>query len=317
MRVFYTAAMACLVVLNVFFIFNWFRQKVDEEQPKSRTGEYTDALEASWKQAMMYSGNLHLSDKLSFTTEENESIPVKDIIRKNGDILILRIAQSFCTRCLDTEIPRLMRFANIMGKENIYLVVNNSNFVEVVKLKQLKRFPFRVLGINDGERLFDNINEKEAFFYPYLFTLDSTRLARSFHVVNASNNTVSENYYLWLKERLYQEREMASFSVRSQHASLVLEDTLHDFGHLKPAEAASFAFRFKNDSEEPLLIAGVDAGCGCTTADYPLSPVLPHDSAIITVTYDAKTGGVFEKKVLVYSNARGGQATLIIKGEVR
>lgn len=92
--------------------------------------------------------------------------------------------------------------------------------------------------------------------------------------------------------------------------------TTKDFGKIDQGKPVSAEFEFKNPSMVPLIISSVRPSCGCTVADYPKEPVQPGKSAKISVTYNAAASGVFQKSIMVTSNAAEGNSTLIIKGEV-
>jgi hypothetical protein len=92
--------------------------------------------------------------------------------------------------------------------------------------------------------------------------------------------------------------------------------TTKDFGKIEQGKPVAAEFEFKNPSMVPLIISSVRPSCGCTVADYPKEPIQPGKAAKISITYNAAASGVFQKSVLVTSNATEGNSTLIIKGEV-
>lgn len=99
-------------------------------------------------------------------------------------------------------------------------------------------------------------------------------------------------------------------------AGIAWTSTTKDFGKIDQGKPVSAEFEFKNPSMVPLIISAVRPSCGCTVADYPKEPVQPGKVARISVTYNAAASGVFQKSILVTSNATEGNSTLIIKGEV-
>lgn len=92
--------------------------------------------------------------------------------------------------------------------------------------------------------------------------------------------------------------------------------TTKDFGKIEQGKPVAAEFEFKNPSMVPLIISSVRPSCGCTVADYPKEPIQPGKAAKISITYNAAASGMFQKSVLVTSNATDGNTTLIIKGEV-
>ena len=80
---------------------------------------------------------------------------------------------------------------------------------------------------------------------------------------------------------------------------------------------ATYEFKFKNTGNQPVVIANVQASCGCTTPDWTKTPVLPGKTGIIKAMYNsAGRPGVFNKTVTVTSNAAEPSKVLSIKGTV-
>ncbi len=108
-------------------------------------------------------------------------------------------------------------------------------------------------------------------------------------------------------------------SVVAQTTTEMVFETLdHDFGKIKEdAGLANFNFNFKNNGKVPLVIAAVNASCGCTTPEWSKEPVLPGKSGFIKVSYNPlNRPGVFNKTVTVAANVPNGSLVLKIAGEV-
>lgn len=73
-------------------------------------------------------------------------------------------------------------------------------------------------------------------------------------------------------------------------------------------------FHLRNSGSQPLVISDVRTECGCTTASWPRTPIKPDETFDISVVYDAKTMGHFNKRVAVESNAP--EVVLSVKGTV-
>lgn len=94
--------------------------------------------------------------------------------------------------------------------------------------------------------------------------------------------------------------------------------TTHDFGAFdENIGVATCTFEAVNTGDSPLVVLSARANCGCTTPRFSDSPVMPGDTARITVGYDA-TGrpGRFTKNVVVTTNAVPSRTTLVITGSV-
>lgn len=94
--------------------------------------------------------------------------------------------------------------------------------------------------------------------------------------------------------------------------------TDYDFGAFhESAGPATAVFIFYNTGDEPLVVSGARANCGCTKPRYSADVVQPGDSATLTVTYDpGGRPGRFEKNVYVDTNTADKRSTLTIKGVV-
>lgn len=90
----------------------------------------------------------------------------------------------------------------------------------------------------------------------------------------------------------------------------------HSFGKIKQNKPVTYVFTFKNASAKPLIIEKAEAQCGCTTPEYPKSPVLKGKSGTIKVTYNAANMGAFTKTVTVRFANVADPIILTINGEV-
>ncbi|MBQ9418155.1 MAG: DUF1573 domain-containing protein [Bacteroidales bacterium] len=77
----------------------------------------------------------------------------------------------------------------------------------------------------------------------------------------------------------------------------------HNYGTIQKASDGNCEFVFWNDGNEPLILQGVRASCGCTTPSYTQKPVMPGESGTIKVHYNTNNIGGFTKTVTVTSNA--------------
>ncbi len=105
----------------------------------------------------------------------------------------------------------------------------------------------------------------------------------------------------------------------ASHAQGVMQfsNDNHDFGSVPEGTMATYEFKFKNTGNQPVIIANVQASCGCTTPDWTKTPILPGKTGIIKAMYNsAGRPGVFNKTVTVTSNAAEASKVLSIKGSV-
>ena len=106
------------------------------------------------------------------------------------------------------------------------------------------------------------------------------------------------------------------FSAQAQGV-MTFEKEFYDFGNVPEGTMATHEFKFKNTGNQPIIIAGVQASCGCTTPDWTKTPVLPGKIGMVKAMYSsAGRPGVFNKTVTVTSNAATPSTVLSIKGTV-
>ena len=109
---------------------------------------------------------------------------------------------------------------------------------------------------------------------------------------------------------------LLAFCAHAQ-GTMTFEKDAHDFGKVPEGTMATHEFKFKNTGNQPIIIANVQASCGCTTPDWTKTPVLPGKSGIVKAMYSsAGRPGIFTKTVTVTSNAATPSTVLTIKGDV-
>jgi hypothetical protein len=92
----------------------------------------------------------------------------------------------------------------------------------------------------------------------------------------------------------------------------------HSFGKIKQNVPATYTFTFKNASaKKPLIIESATAQWGCTTPEYPKSPVGKGKNGTIKVTYNAAAVGAFTKTVTVKFANIAEPVVLTIDGDVQ
>lgn len=99
------------------------------------------------------------------------------------------------------------------------------------------------------------------------------------------------------------------------HASLLLEETTHDFGKIPQGRPVTYIFTIKNSGKDTLKLEDVRASCGCTTPEWSREPVAPGASGNLTVGYNAAAEGPFSKSVAIYYNGQQ-QKNITITGIV-
>ena len=99
--------------------------------------------------------------------------------------------------------------------------------------------------------------------------------------------------------------------------AIKFDEESFDFGKVTDGEKVSHAFKFTNDGDSPLIISNAVASCGCTTPEWPKSPVLPGKTGEISVTFNsAGKQGLQDKLITVTANTNPAQNVVHLVGEV-
>lgn len=91
-----------------------------------------------------------------------------------------------------------------------------------------------------------------------------------------------------------------------------------NFGYIEESDGVKEeTFRFINRSKKPIEIHEVKVACGCTEAEFPVTPVLPGDTAQIKIFFDPiDRPGKFDKGIYVFFKNEKLPVNLRIKGTV-
>jgi len=98
--------------------------------------------------------------------------------------------------------------------------------------------------------------------------------------------------------------------------SIIFKELIYDYGNIEIGSPGNSVFRFTNTMKKSLVINSVIPSCGCTVANWTKKPVLPGKTGIVTLHYNTKIPGTFNKTITVRSNAKNGTVVLRIKGNV-
>ena len=92
--------------------------------------------------------------------------------------------------------------------------------------------------------------------------------------------------------------------------------TEHDFGDLLRGESVTVDFKFKNISDQPIVIESVRPDCGCTAPNWENIPTEPDSIGQLSITFDATKKGYFNKKIKVFFSGQRKGEKLYVEGFV-
>lgn len=79
--------------------------------------------------------------------------------------------------------------------------------------------------------------------------------------------------------------------------TLKVDKIVHDFGTVLMGSENTCSFKVTNTGNKPLLIADVQASCGCTTPEKPEDPIAPGKSDIIKVGFKPNSQSIDKKPI--------------------
>lgn len=86
--------------------------------------------------------------------------------------------------------------------------------------------------------------------------------------------------------------------------TLEVSETKFDFGTIKEGQKVRHVWRVKNAGKVPLLIANVQASCGCTVPSFPKNPIAPGEFGEVTLEFNSEgRPGSVTKNALIIANA--------------
>jgi hypothetical protein len=101
-------------------------------------------------------------------------------------------------------------------------------------------------------------------------------------------------------------------------AVFTFETDNHEFGEIIQGERVTYAFKFKNTGDVPLVISSASASCGCTVPEYTKTPVEPGDEGFINVTFDSSgKSGMVSKTITLIANTVPSTKVLTISADIQ
>jgi hypothetical protein len=111
-------------------------------------------------------------------------------------------------------------------------------------------------------------------------------------------------------------KEVSSEVSVAAKSSIKWKSTDIALGDIVQNRPITIEFELTNEGEIPVIISNVQASCGCTSTNYPKTPLLPGESSKITAVYNAAAKGVFKKQVTVFLSNMEAPVTLSFTGTV-
>lgn len=113
------------------------------------------------------------------------------------------------------------------------------------------------------------------------------------------------------------------FGVHAQQGpKFQFKEESFDFGTVTDGAKVVHKYEFTNVGDQPLMIMKAEAGCNCTTVDWPKTPINPGKTGVMTVTFNSEGKvGPAMKEITIKSNAvlpnkNMARYSIFLKGKV-
>lgn len=76
----------------------------------------------------------------------------------------------------------------------------------------------------------------------------------------------------------------------------------YDLGEVLQGKETIAVFTLMNKGNAPLVVENIKVSCGCTLVEWSQDPILPEQSAKITVKYNSNIIGTIKRSIVVHTN---------------
>lgn len=198
-------------------------------------------------------------------------------------------------------------YENIKKDENLvflfYFDVKNIDELKHLLIHYKFKYPICI----DAKNELNSLNEFDERFSFQTFLLD--RNNKVLAIGNPVFNEEIKNLYM----DIIGGKDFSGTESINQTIVSLKTDSI-DFGTFPLHVQQSRTVRLQNTGNNPLVVQGVNASCGCIVVDYDKTPVVPGDSADIVVKYNAETGGYFKKTLTIHCNTLSSPLRVTLTG---
>lgn len=105
------------------------------------------------------------------------------------------------------------------------------------------------------------------------------------------------------QDSLNQAKKQAILNDTANYTTLSwIDSSFQTLGNIKEGQQVEVSFRFRNTGTKPLVIASVNASCGCTVPEKPEEPIAPGGEGVIKAKFDSN-GRPGENRKSIYVDA--------------
>jgi hypothetical protein len=235
----------------------------------------------------------------------------------------------FCTNLFQAEY-RILLYVDSVGCSSCRLKLFQwKQLIEEADSLFKKNLSFLLFFQPKSKKDFDYLSQTESFDYPVFLDMAGVinqlnqfpdkmeyqcfLLDKDNKVLMIGNPVLNQKIWELYKQQISGQTEIEKnliTMVSDEHSEIEITD-------LQVGKKSTGVFKLRNIGNRPLLIARVDASCGCTVPSWDKKPVEPGEEAEIRVEIQPEELGVFHKTIRVYCNVEKGAISLSIKGRVK
>ena len=153
---------------------------------------------------------------------------------------------------------------------------------------------------------------------PCFFTISPDGAFRYLYFFDPSHTRLNAQYSEFIQKQI---GSSPTEGERLKQSGTLTDITLPvntvNFGELEKDKPATLPVTVINSGDNPLVIIDINSSCNCTVPVFSKKPIIPGDSTVIRITYDAHETGYFSKRVFIYSNAKNSPTGITIIGTVK
>jgi hypothetical protein len=132
------------------------------------------------------------------------------------------------------------------------------------------------------------------------------------HLASMSENSAAN------ESPVYKPEDLAKDVKDKPLTNLVLSESNFNFGKITKGQIVEHTYEVTNTGKNPLIIAHVRPGFGCTAPDFTKAPILPGQKGKITLKFDSSNfDGMVQKQAEVYANINAVPIMLTFTADIQ
>ncbi|MBO9152195.1 hypothetical protein ACFOTA_08255 [Chitinophaga sp. GCM10012297] len=141
--------------------------------------------------------NIKINGQLQLLNDEQGTLKLEQLVSR-GPKLIVRNTETGCGACIENELKKIKKFADIIGDSNIIVITTHSNLRKLSVFKQTNKVTFPIFIAADLGVPFEKESDK-----PFIFLLASDMRVHNFFIPEVTEPELSQAYYSSIYKRYF------------------------------------------------------------------------------------------------------------------